>query len=229
MEPRFFKFFKLRSFWTTSQINCILLQSLSWINHKPQNYKHRQYTGCFIMFCMITNICNKKTKGPTLMELFTAAGKLKKFFLTTRHVRCVHHGWHSTHRYDIQVLATHASTFFTAAMICAFRSARSRGNGGTYTWSLTYPQRKKSQGVMSGDLGGQSNSGWSFPDTRPIQRPGNNSLLHCSCGMSLCHWTAPIPGNDHWNSLSLVTVNRNQAGACDLHLTILVPFGCAMV
>ena len=29
---------------------------------------------------MITNIYNKKTKGPTLMELFTATGKLKKFF-----------------------------------------------------------------------------------------------------------------------------------------------------
>jgi len=51
------------------------------------------YTGCFIMFSVITNICNKKTKGPTLMEFFTATGKLKKFFfLTTRDVRCVHHG-----------------------------------------------------------------------------------------------------------------------------------------
>ena len=44
------------------------------------------------MFSVITNIYNKKTKGPTLMELFTATGKLKKFFLTTRDVRCVHHG-----------------------------------------------------------------------------------------------------------------------------------------
>jgi len=26
---------------------------------------------------------------------------------------------------------------------------------------------------MSGDLGGQSISGWSFPATRPIQHPGN--------------------------------------------------------
>jgi hypothetical protein len=34
------------------------------------------YTGHFIMFPMITNIYNKKTKGPTLMELFTATGKL---------------------------------------------------------------------------------------------------------------------------------------------------------
>jgi hypothetical protein len=32
------------------------------------------------MFSVITNIYNKKTKGPTLMELFTATGKLKKVF-----------------------------------------------------------------------------------------------------------------------------------------------------
>jgi len=38
------------------------------------------YTGRFIMFSVITNIYNNKTKGPTLMELFTATGKLKKFF-----------------------------------------------------------------------------------------------------------------------------------------------------
>ena len=36
------------------------------------------------MFSVITNIYNKKTKGPTLMEFFIAIGKLKKFFLTTR-------------------------------------------------------------------------------------------------------------------------------------------------
>jgi len=50
------------------------------------------YTGRFIMFSVITNIYKKKTKGHTLMELFTGTGKLKKsFFLTTRDVRCVHH------------------------------------------------------------------------------------------------------------------------------------------
>jgi hypothetical protein len=37
-------------------------------------------TGRFIMFSVITNIYNKKTKGPALMELFTATGKLKKVF-----------------------------------------------------------------------------------------------------------------------------------------------------
>jgi hypothetical protein len=81
------------------------------------------------MFSVITNIYNKKTNGDTLMELFTALGKLKKkvFFWTTRDVRYVHHGRHCTHPYDIHVLATHArvnmgaSIFFTAAMIRAFR------------------------------------------------------------------------------------------------------------
>ena len=62
------------------------------------------------MFFVITNIYNKKTKGPTLMELFKATRKLKKKMLTSRDIRCVHHGWHGTHRYDIQVLATHVST-----------------------------------------------------------------------------------------------------------------------
>jgi hypothetical protein len=36
------------------------------------------YTGRFIMFSVITNIYNKKTKGPNLMELFTVKGKRKK-------------------------------------------------------------------------------------------------------------------------------------------------------
>jgi len=49
------------------------------------------------MSSVITDIYNKKTKRPTLMEFFTATGKLKKISLTTREVRCVHHGWHGTH------------------------------------------------------------------------------------------------------------------------------------
>jgi hypothetical protein len=52
------------------------------------------------------------------MELFTATGKLKKYFLTTGDVRCVHHWWHVTHRYDIQVLATHASTWVHDILHC---------------------------------------------------------------------------------------------------------------
>jgi len=43
---------------------------------------YRKNTGCFIMFSVITNIYNKKAKGPTLMELFTATGKPKSFFFS---------------------------------------------------------------------------------------------------------------------------------------------------
>jgi hypothetical protein len=49
-------------------------------------------TGRFIMFSMITNIYNKKTKGPTLMDFFHSHRKTEKsFFFTTRDVRSVHH------------------------------------------------------------------------------------------------------------------------------------------
>jgi hypothetical protein len=37
-------------------------------------------TGRFRMFSVITNIYNKKTKGPTSMEFFTAKRKKKKVF-----------------------------------------------------------------------------------------------------------------------------------------------------
>jgi hypothetical protein len=57
------------------------------------------------MFSVITNIYNKKTKGLTLIELSTATGKLKKLLLITRDIRCAHHKWHSTHRYNIQVFS----------------------------------------------------------------------------------------------------------------------------
>jgi hypothetical protein len=44
-------------------------------------YSPQMHTGHFIMFSMITNIYNKKIKGPTLMELFTATGKREVFFV----------------------------------------------------------------------------------------------------------------------------------------------------
>ena len=68
----------------------VYLQSGSWeyFNIGKKNRRLQEltqvwapyYTGRFIMFSVITNIYNKKTKGPTLMEFFTATGKLKKFF-----------------------------------------------------------------------------------------------------------------------------------------------------
>jgi hypothetical protein len=66
------------------------------------------------MFFVATN---KKTKGPTLMELFTATGKQNKgIFFTTRDVRCMYLGWHGTHRYDIQVLATNVGAWISLYM-----------------------------------------------------------------------------------------------------------------
>jgi hypothetical protein len=41
---------------------------------------HLFTTGYFIMFFGITNIYNTKIKGLTLMESFTATGKLEIFF-----------------------------------------------------------------------------------------------------------------------------------------------------
>ena len=141
----------------------------------PITFSHKS-TGWFIKFSVITNIYDKITKGPSLMEFFTDTGKLKKFFLTTRDVRCAPWmAWRTSIRYSSSCqkrINMGASIFITAAMIHAFRSARSCGNGGTNTQSLTYPQRKKSQGVIPGDLGCQSISVWSFLDARLIQRPG---------------------------------------------------------
>jgi hypothetical protein len=61
------------------------------------------------MLSLITNIYNKKTEGPTLMELFTATGKLKKIFLTTRDVRFVPHRWDGDYLYDMPGLAPPAA------------------------------------------------------------------------------------------------------------------------
>jgi len=77
-------------------------------NSVHQWYPRFIYINSFIMFSVITNIYNKKTKGPTLME--QAQENWKSISLTTRDVRCMHHGWHGTHRNVIQVLATYAST-----------------------------------------------------------------------------------------------------------------------
>jgi hypothetical protein len=90
------------------------------------------------MFSVITNIYNKKIKGPTLMELFTATGKLKKvsFWQLEMFDACT--TGDMAHNDTIFKLLPHArqhgcAIFFTAAMIRAFRSARLRGNGGTNT------------------------------------------------------------------------------------------------
>jgi len=49
----------------SSQISKLTLQSLAVLTFQNS-------TGRFIMFSVITNIYNQKTKGPTLMEMFTS-------------------------------------------------------------------------------------------------------------------------------------------------------------
>ena len=107
------------------------------------------------------------------MELFTATGKLKSPPPQTRDVRCVHHGWHG-----IQVLVTHASTWVHrySSLLQWSVPLGQRGHVAMVgripgLWHI--PKEKKSQGVMWGDLAGHNISGWSFPDARPVQRPGN--------------------------------------------------------
>jgi hypothetical protein len=63
-----------------------LVSNVNWILFTKEGRYYRYLnlyclnTRRFIMFSVITNIYNKKTKEPTLMEFFTATGKLKKFF-----------------------------------------------------------------------------------------------------------------------------------------------------
>jgi hypothetical protein len=95
--------------WSVHLFECMMMHVL--INPKNLLCFVAAHTVRFIMFSVFTNIYNKKTKGPTLIDLFTATGKLKQLVLTNIDIRYVHHGWHGTHRYDIQVLATHTSTW----------------------------------------------------------------------------------------------------------------------
>ena len=112
-----------------------LLPPSSAISHatdSPETFVSAfQTTERFIMSSVITNIYNKKTKEPTLMELFTATGKLKEVFFWQIQVFDVCTTDERAHSDTIFNMG--ASIFFTAAMIRAFRSARSRGNGGTGT------------------------------------------------------------------------------------------------
>jgi len=70
------------------------------------------------MFSAITNIYNKKTKRPTLMEFFTATGKLKKFFFENLCFSMCAPGvtWHISTRYSSSC-HTHASTWVLSACV----------------------------------------------------------------------------------------------------------------
>ena len=126
-----------------SRLNYLPWQSRQQVTLKRHqyyraSYQRRQqifwnYTGRFIMFSVIRNIYNKKTKGPTLIELFTATRKLKKFLFWKLEMFDVCTTGDTAHIDTIFKILPHtrvnmgASIFFTATMIRAFRSARSRG------------------------------------------------------------------------------------------------------
>jgi hypothetical protein len=76
------------------------------------------------MFSVITNIYSKKTKGPALMELFTATGKMNYFL----HLEMFNGAPRGARRTSIRYSSschTHvsmgASILFTAAIVRAFR------------------------------------------------------------------------------------------------------------
>jgi len=74
--------------------------------------KTAYYTGCFIMFSpWLQTFITRKPKDIPQWNCSQKQKNWKSFFFTTRDVWCVHHRWHGTHRCDIQVLATHASTW----------------------------------------------------------------------------------------------------------------------
>ena len=80
--PQYFRWSQLSIIWLY-WTNCPMFPNVEqWNEENILNLLNgtHTYTGRFIMFSVITNIYNKKTKWPTLMELFTATGKLKKFF-----------------------------------------------------------------------------------------------------------------------------------------------------
>jgi hypothetical protein len=87
------------------------------------------------MFFMITNIYNKQTKWPTIMELFIATGKLKKFFWKLDMFDVCTTG--DTAHID-KILATHASTWAHrySSLLQWSVPARSRRNGGTYYYVI---------------------------------------------------------------------------------------------
>ena len=117
------------------------------------------HTGRFVMFSVITNIYNKKIIGPTLMELFTATGKLNKlFFFWQLEMFDVCTTGDTAHIDTIFKFLPHTRQHGCIDILhCCndpcLRSARSRGNGGTNTGSLTYPQRKNHRASYQGTSG----------------------------------------------------------------------------
>jgi hypothetical protein len=84
---------------------------------------HTTYTGSFIMFFVITNFCNKKTKEHTLMKLFKGTEKRKKsFFFTTRDVCTTDDSTHQT-----SLVVNKKNSFSFPVVVKKFHYGRSYG------------------------------------------------------------------------------------------------------
>jgi hypothetical protein len=72
----------IRNIWSVFYwcFEAYLFQKYKSLSSISAYVQYAYNTGRFIMFSVITNIYNKKTKGPTLMELFTATGTQKTVF-----------------------------------------------------------------------------------------------------------------------------------------------------
>jgi hypothetical protein len=94
------------------------------------------YMGHFIIFSMIQTSITRKPKD-LLNRIVHSHRKTEKVFIDNE--RCLMHApwvtWYTLIRYSSSChkrVNMGALIFFTAAMIRAFRSVRSHGNGGTY-------------------------------------------------------------------------------------------------
>ena len=79
-DPSYFRPRNISSTWDLSSKKVSLQSSAMISSGSKLLFLLTTHTGRFIVFSVITNIYNKKTKGPTLMELFKSTGKQKSFF-----------------------------------------------------------------------------------------------------------------------------------------------------
>jgi hypothetical protein len=97
-----------------------------WNQQTQLNVLRASYTGRFIIFSVTANIYNKKTKGPTLMELFTATGKLEKSFFWQLDMFDVYITGDTAHIDTVLNFLPHSPQHRCIEV------SISRGNGGTY-------------------------------------------------------------------------------------------------
>ncbi|GBN44266.1 hypothetical protein AVEN_100369-1 [Araneus ventricosus] len=81
------------------------------------------------------------------------------------------------------------------------KSSKLLGSGSAYTLYFTKPHKKKSHGVMSGDLWGQGNIALLFFQALPIQRLGITLLRNSSTSSVEAHHPA-----ERRNSSSLTVI-----------------------